>query len=794
MSMLKSGLCWLALLALFAPRIVSGFDEAAPASPADAPDVAAGHSYHGETFNEGPRQAAELIPGTGNVQLTVTTAKPEAQAFFNQGLGQIHGFWYLEAERSFRQAAHLDHDCAMAYWGMAQANINNEKRAKGFLAEAMQRKDKASAHERRYIEALHEYYNGAEKDSKKRAENYAKALERIVLDYPDDLEAQALFALQLYQNKSKGVPIQSSLAVDAVLRDVLGANPLHPCHHYVIHLWDTDRAAKALASSAKCGESAPAIAHMWHMSGHIYSRLHRYEDAVWQQEASARVDHAHMMRYGLLPDEIHNFAHNNEWLIRNLIYLGRASDAVDLAKNMIELPRHPKFNSLSRGSSNFGRMRLFGALASFEMWEELISLSETRYLEPTDNEAEQVKRLRHLGVAHYRLNTPAAGQSILDELSARLERLEREKNDAVEAAQAKAREEGKNDKEIEDAGNKAGGGFTSRVTALTQATQELQGHAALARGDGTAALEAFGKAGSVRTLWKAEAHRLLGEFDKAFELLKKDADSSTNQTLPLADAAWFHYESGWTDDAEKYFERLRKISGSIDLSVRPFARLTSLAAELGLSENWRLPYVVPEDFGARPELASLGPFRWQPSPAQDFTLRDVHGNEVSLASYRGKPVVVIFYLGFGCLHCVEQLQAFAPKAAEFEREGITLLAISTDSSSDLHKSYENYDGTFPITLLSDRGLETFKAYRAHDDFESQPLHATVLIDGEGLVRWRDIGFEPFNNPDFVLNEARRLLHLNEPAPAPTSTAQRETPLVAPRPAEATSASSTSGGE
>ena len=45
---------------------------------------------------------------------------------------------------------------------------------------------------------------------------------------------------------------------------------------------------------------------MWHMPGHILSRLKRYHDAAWQQEASARVDHAHMMRDRVMPDRIHN--------------------------------------------------------------------------------------------------------------------------------------------------------------------------------------------------------------------------------------------------------------------------------------------------------------------------------------------------------------------------------------------------------------------------------------------------------------------------------------------------------
>ncbi|HAL70993.1 MAG TPA: hypothetical protein DCP71_04385, partial [Verrucomicrobiales bacterium] len=73
-----------------------------------AADPLPGHSLHGEAFNEGPRQAAVLMPGTGKVDFKISTKNAEAQKFFNQGVGQLHGFWYYEAERSFRQVALLD--------------------------------------------------------------------------------------------------------------------------------------------------------------------------------------------------------------------------------------------------------------------------------------------------------------------------------------------------------------------------------------------------------------------------------------------------------------------------------------------------------------------------------------------------------------------------------------------------------------------------------------------------------------------------------------------------------------
>ena len=99
-----------------------------------------GHSHHGEVFDEGPRQKAYLMEGMPKIHFAVTTKTPEAQKFIEQGVGQIHGFWYYEAERSFRQAATLDKDCAIAYWGMAMSNIDNAKRAKKFMAECVKHK------------------------------------------------------------------------------------------------------------------------------------------------------------------------------------------------------------------------------------------------------------------------------------------------------------------------------------------------------------------------------------------------------------------------------------------------------------------------------------------------------------------------------------------------------------------------------------------------------------------------------------------------------------------------------
>lgn len=59
----------------------------------------------------------------------------------------------------------------------------------------------------------------------------------------------------------------------------------------------------------------------------------------------------------VLPDQIHNYAHNEEWLVRNLNELGRAADAEGLAESLIRIPRHPTWNTLDKGNSSasYGR-------------------------------------------------------------------------------------------------------------------------------------------------------------------------------------------------------------------------------------------------------------------------------------------------------------------------------------------------------------------------------------------------------------------------------------------------------
>ena len=145
------------------------------------------------------------------------------------------------------------------------------------------------------------------------------------------------------------------------------------------------------------------------MPGHVYSELERWNDAAWQQEAAARVDHAHMLRAHLYPDQIHNFAHNSEWLVRNLNHVGRVRDGLAIAANMVAMPRVPRSKEAKpdaaqrfeeEGSSwQHGRNRLFETLLDWELWGDVAALADTPYLEPGREFDDQWRREHLLGLA-----------------------------------------------------------------------------------------------------------------------------------------------------------------------------------------------------------------------------------------------------------------------------------------------------------------------------------------------------------------------------------------------------------
>jgi hypothetical protein len=71
--------------------------------------------------------APPLWEGLGPLHYSITTASPQAQQYFDQGLRLTYAFNHAEARRAFREASRLDPGCALCFWGRgagARSNIN----------------------------------------------------------------------------------------------------------------------------------------------------------------------------------------------------------------------------------------------------------------------------------------------------------------------------------------------------------------------------------------------------------------------------------------------------------------------------------------------------------------------------------------------------------------------------------------------------------------------------------------------------------------------------------------------
>ena len=726
---------------------------------------APGHSHSGESFNEGPRQSAVKVDGTGDVHFPVTTKWSRGQQMFDQGIGQLHGFWFYEAERTFRQIAAEDPECAMAYWGMAMANWENSKRAKGFIAKAAERKDKISERERLYINAQEAFLADEPKDIKKRRQKLIEDMENIIHEFPDDIEAKAILVVRLWQFSRQGIPIGSRESVDALMQQVFEQTPLHPAHHFRIHLWDGKKPKRALSSAAVLHKTAPAIAHMWHMPGHIYDKFKRYAESAYHQEASARIDHAKQSDFRVLPDTIHNYAHNNEWLVRNWNHVGRADDAIIMSKGLIDNPQHPRLNHFGKGycSVSFGRKRLTETLERFEKWNEILELSKTHYLEPTQNDRLQLDRLLLMSRAHFELGDKDLLIGASNKIKEKINKAEELKKKKKDEARQKAEKEKKNKEETDKIVKEAGKASDDQLKYLRPAFDEI--NICLELLDGQKLNEERAKKIKRKKSSLAMLHLKYGDPNSAKKLSEESVNENQNRTVPLAVRIHVLEKTGDQSAAAAEFSKLEKISAHIQLDAVPFARLSPVAKRLGKSDDWRAkePW-RGQDFGSQKpqDLNHLGPLVYQSPTAPDFDLLGEDGSRISLKTFSGKPVILIFYLGHNCEHCVEQLNNFAPLASKFKEDGIELVAVGPEPLAELAKAHDlcsSGEKRFPFPLFSDLESGSFKDYRAYDDFEDMPLHGVFLIDEKGRLRWMDAGPEPFQDIPFLLRESKRLLSM-----------------------------------
>lgn len=696
-----------------------------------------GHSKHGSAFDTGPREKPWVIEGIGVAHFPITTKNPEVQMWFDQGNALLHSFWDYEAERAFRWCLKLEPDNAMAYWGLARAASvrGGGTRPADMIREAVKRRDSVSPREQLYIDALAadlltdpiRSNQGPDSDRQDGSYRAQKLLESLCVKYPDDMEARALLALQTMGGNRYGAEL--------IIREILAKQPDHPgAHHYRIHNWDYNEPEQALVSARRYGEIVPAIGHALHMPGHIFSIVGMWNEAAIAMDAATRREKQYMQQRLTFPFNNWNYGHNRNYLSYIQEQLGMADAAVFGARQLIDAPLDPEGNDTGPFSSHsFGIVSLARGLLKFERWDEILKEDAIPW---RDILADKMHRAYTEARAHL-------GKGDLDLAEKSLLALDKLKSDVDR--------------------DKGQLGRIHEIQSL-----ELRGRLAIARKETLAGLKMLTEAAEKEfdlqkgyadpPVYPEALYNTLGEaylgakspilaaqsFEKALTLTRNDL-------FALSGLVRAYAATGDKAKAEDAMARLLYVTAGADKNLAIVQR----ALDTGITATPRDSSPGPQRSYAQTPLDQYGPAKWEPYAAPRLDVTDAAGKHVTLDDYKGKNVILVFYLGQECPHCMRQLHDLAGKKDDWERLDVAVLAVSSTPSAQNAKALKEF-GSLPIRLLSDTHYDNARRFHSYDDFEEAELHSTILIDRNGRVHWARNGGDPFSDMAFLVKQAERM--------------------------------------
>ncbi len=352
------------------------------------------HHHDPRALAEDPRlaqgQIAPLLEGLGEHHHPVTTESDRAQIFFDQGLKLTYGFNHLEALRAFKEAARLDPDCAMAYWGWALVlgpNLNLPMRPD--VAEqawhaarmAMKHRKKASKQERGYIEAIAaRYAEDADDDRKPLDQAYADAMKKLHERYPEDNDAATLYAAALmnlspwnYWTRDRR-PKRHTEEILSTLEQVVEKDPQHEgALHYYIHLIEPVDPMRGEAAADALRGLTPGAGHLVHMPSHIYMQLGRFADAYEANTKAAEADEGYITQcraQGIYP--LGYYPHNIHFLAWAAVMQGKSEAALAAARKVASKVPQDLHGDDWALYQTFLSIPLY-TMVRFGMWDEILA-------------------------------------------------------------------------------------------------------------------------------------------------------------------------------------------------------------------------------------------------------------------------------------------------------------------------------------------------------------------------------------------------------------------------------------
>jgi tetratricopeptide (TPR) repeat protein len=335
-----------------------------------------------------------LFEGLGDVGRKITTSSPQAQRYFNQGLGWLFAFNHDEAIRSFHHATTLDPKCAMAWWGIAVASgphINNPvvppERAKTAWVALTKAKALAAGGtpvERALIETLSSRYADPQpEDRKPLDEAYAAAMRKVWRANPTDADIGALFAEAMMDLRPwdlwlpDGTPQPGTEEIVATLEAVLTQAPRHPhaLHLYIHAVEASPHPERGAAPAERLRGLQPGLGHLVHMPSHIDVRLGRWAEAIEGNRQAIEADRRYRER---VPQQYFYrvyMAHNHHMLAFAAMMRGQSKLAIGELDEMVRGIPPAWLKENAAAADGFAAMPL-EALVRFGRWDEVLAAPE----------------------------------------------------------------------------------------------------------------------------------------------------------------------------------------------------------------------------------------------------------------------------------------------------------------------------------------------------------------------------------------------------------------------------------
>jgi len=341
----------------------------------------------------------------------VTTATPEAQAFFDQGMQFLYSFSMGDAAISFREAQRLDPGCAICFWGEAVAlgpNLNAGMRpasapdayAAAQEAARLANEGTVTPVERALSEAIAVRYT-PEHDAVQRPAldlAYAEAMAAVHEAFPSHPEVATAYAdaLMLVDTRRGAYSLDdpSVRRIHELLEGVLARDITHPgaCHLYIHATEATDQPEKAEPCADHLGTSVPGSSHMNHMPSHTYNRIGRWGDAV-----QANIEAWHSDQRAAWGDGLsYGAAHNLHMLLFSASFDGQGGIAAQAARDYSRM--------VSGGEFYLGQV-----LIRFGRFHEVLELRN-----PPSDPVNRALWDFSLGYAHLGLGAPDSAAVYLD--------------------------------------------------------------------------------------------------------------------------------------------------------------------------------------------------------------------------------------------------------------------------------------------------------------------------------------------------------------------------------------------